>query len=98
MKSRYAIASTAPKPATAQKHESETCYTEVTRILCMSVNKTKDMLAVGGRMENRVLKIDQEKGQYVRIRKETQSHNRKGSLEYGMSDVQWSPSKPPFHP
>ena len=68
-------------------------------IQTMAINREKNLLVVGGRREFRVLQLlkdkdDKKGGEYAKIDEQIKFSSRKRtSLDYGICDVQWNPSK-----
>lgn len=63
-------------------------------IQTMALNRDKSLLVVGGRREFRVLGLTKEPGkEYSKIDELVKFSGRRSSMDYGIFDVQWNPSK-----
>ena len=63
-------------------------------IQTIALNRDKSLLVVGGRREFRVLGLMKEAGKkYSKIEELVKFSGRRSSMDYGIFDVQWNPSK-----
>lgn len=72
-------------------------YNDVGEVTVIGLSHDKRFLTVGGRKEHRVLKIEQGSGgRYTKMETVATVRTRnRSSLEYGIHDVKWNPSRYP---
>ena len=72
-------------------------FKDVNEVTVLGLSRNKQFLTVGGRKEHRVVKINKDgENNYSSIETITRVMTRnRSSLEYGIHDVKWNPSKYP---